>query len=315
MNLATLDLNLLPALRVLLEERNVTRAGRRLGLSQPAMSAALARLRKHFDDQLLTRAGNSYTLTPLGAALLTMTGPACDLLERVFTCQASFDPATAEREFTLLTSDYAAAVFGAGLARALHAEAPGIRLRFQQVGPTLVDSITDFLGAADGLLLPHGLISGYPSLDLYTDRWVCLVADDHPDLGGPDATDPLTLDDLARLPWAVYQHPHDAPAARHLSLLGVEPRVEVTVGTFQLLPAMVAGTRRVALIQERLAARLGPHSGVRALPCPFDPVPLTEALWWHPIHTPDAAHQWLRETAARVGAELQERTHRHPSGG
>ncbi|MFE1319993.1 LysR family transcriptional regulator [Kitasatospora phosalacinea] len=310
MNLATLDLNLLPALRALLEERNVTRAGRRLGLSQPATSAALARLRKHFDDELLTRSGNSYTPTPLGTALLTMTGPACDLLERVFTCQASFDPATAEREFTLLSSDYGAAVFGARLSRALHAEAPGVRLRFQPVGPTLVDSIGDFLGAADGLLLPHGVISGYPFLDLYADRWVCLLADDHPDVG-----DALTLDDLARLPWAVYQHPHDAPAARQLSLLGVEPRVEVAVGTFQLLPAMVAGTRRVALIQERLALRIGPDSGVRTLPCPFDPVPLTEALWWHPVHTRDAAHRWLRETAARVGGGLREQPHRQLSDG
>ncbi|WP_030462564.1 LysR family transcriptional regulator [Kitasatospora sp. NRRL B-11411] len=301
MNLSTLDLNLVPALRALLEERNVTRAGARVGLSQPAMSAALARLRKHFGDQLLTRSGNSYTLTPLGAALLTMTGPACDLLERVFTCQASFDPATAEREFTLLSSDYAAAVFGTGLARALHAEAPGIRLRFQQVGPTLVDSITDFLGAADGLLLPHGVITGYPFLDLYTDRWVCLVADDH-----PEVADTLSLDDLSRLPWAVYQRTHDTPATRQLALLGVEPRVEVSVGTFQLLPAMVAGTRRIALIQERLATLLVPHGGVRTLPCPFDPVPLTEALWWHPAHAQDAAHQWLRGTAARVGAGLQQ---------
>ncbi len=310
MNLATLDLNLVPALRALLEERNVTRAGARVGLSQPAMSAALARLRKHFDDDLLSRTGNSYTLTPLGTALLAMTGPACDLLERVFTCQASFDPATAEREFTLLSSDYAAAVFGAPLARAVHAEAPGVRLRFRQVGPTLVDSITDFLGTADGLLLPHGVISGYPSLDLYTDRWVCLLADDH-----PDVADTLALNDLARLPWAVYQRTHDAPAARQLALLGIEPRVEVSVETFQLLPAMVAATRRVALIQERLATRIGPHDGVRTLPCPFDPVPLVEAFWWHPVHTQDAAHQWLRETAARIGAELPEPTRRHPSDG
>ncbi|MFB7950539.1 LysR substrate-binding domain-containing protein, partial [Kitasatospora phosalacinea] len=157
---------------------------------------------------------------------------------------------------------------------------------------------------------PHGVISGYPYHDLYADRGVCLLADSHRDVG-----DALTLDDLARLPWAVYQHPHDAPAARQLSLLGVEPRVEVAVGTFQLLPAMVAGTRRVALIQERLAVRLGPDSGVRVLPCPFDPVPLTEALWWHPVHTRDAAHRWLRETAARVSGGLREQPHRQLSDG
>ena len=299
MNLATLDLNLLTALQALLEERNVTRAGTRLGLSQPAMSAALARLRKHFGDELLSRAGNTYTLTPLGSALLELTVTACDLMERVFTCQASFDPSHERREFTLLASDYAVAVFGTELARVVHDEAPGVRLRFRQVGPTLIESIGTSLSSVDGLLIPHGVISGFPSVDLYRDRWVCLVSEDHPDIG-----DRLTLDDLARLPWAVYQRTHDAPAARQLSLLGIDARVEVSVEAFQLLPAMVAGTARVALIQERLAARLGSPSRVRTLPCPFDAVPLNEAMWWHPVHTRDAAHSWLRETAARVGATL-----------
>src|SRR5687768_1422083 len=104
-NLASLDLNLVVALRALLEERNVTKAGRRVGLSQPAMSAALARLRRHFDDDLLSRAGGHYELTALGLALLDRTAAACDLLERVFTSQADFDPAREEHEFTLIASD------------------------------------------------------------------------------------------------------------------------------------------------------------------------------------------------------------------
>jgi hypothetical protein len=73
-----------------------------------------------------------------------------------------------------------------------------------------------------------------------------MVADDHPEIAGE-----LTLDQLARLPWAVYQRPYDAPAARQLSMLGISPRVEVSVQTFQLLPHMVEGTRRIAMIQER----------------------------------------------------------------
>jgi hypothetical protein len=76
------------------------------------------------------------------------------------------------------------------------------------------------------------------------------------------------------------------------------------VQSFQLLPALVAGTRRVAMIQERLAHRLQGVSAVRTLPCPFDAVPVQEAMWWHPVHTQDAAHIWLRETAARVGEHL-----------
>ena len=299
MNLTRLDLNLVVALRALLEERNVTRAGERIGLSQPAMSAALSRLRRHFDDELLARSGNAYELTPLGVALRDRSATACDLLERVFASQADFDPAAETREFTLLASDYGAAVFGAELARALHQEAPGIRLTFQHPAPSVVENTATVLSTVDGLLMPHGVIDGLPAVDLYQDRWLCLVADDNPEVG-----DALTLDQLARLPWAVYQRTYDAPAARQLSMIGISPRVEVSVQTFQLLPHMVEGTRRVAMIQERLARRAVRSAAVRALPCPFEAVPVREAMWWHPVHAQDAAHIWLREKAAEVGAAL-----------
>jgi DNA-binding transcriptional LysR family regulator len=295
-NLASLDLNLVVALRALLEERNVTKAGRRIGLSQPAMSAALARLRRHFDDDLLSRAGGHYELTALGLALLDRTATACDLLERVFTSQADFDPAREEHEFTLIASDYAVAVFGAELARTIHAEAPGIRLRFKQAPTEAIEDTTALLSTVDGLLMPHGIIRGFPTVDLYRDSWVYLVADDNPEVG-----EQLTLDDLARLPWVTYQRTYDAPAARQIGLLGIEPRVEISVDSFQLMPLLVAGTRRVALIQERLAERLDGFVPVRVMEPPYNAVPLQEALWWHPVHTHDAAHIWLRETAARVG--------------
>ena len=299
-NLASLDLNLVVALRALLEERNVTHAGRRIGLSQPAMSAALARLRRHFDDDLLARSGGHYELTALGLALLDRTAAACDLLERVFTSQAEFDPAHEEHEFTLLASDYAVAVFGAELARTVHAEAPGIRLRFQQAPPGITEGTAALLSTADGLLLPHGIIRGFPTVELYRDRWVYLVADDNPEVG-----EELTLDDLARLPWVTYQRAYDAPAARQIGMLGIEPRVEVSVDSFQLMPLLVAGTRRVALIQGHLADRLDGLVPVRVMEPPYDAVPLQEALWWHPVHTHDAAHIWLRETAARVAEAIR----------
>lgn len=296
MNLASLDLNLVVALRALLEERNVTKAGRRIGLSQPAMSAALARLRRHFDDDLLARAGARYELTALGLALLDRTATACDLLERVFASQADFDPARDEHEFTLIASDYAVAVYGAELARTIHAEAPGIRLRLRQASTEIIDDAGELLSTVDGLLMPHGIIRGFPAVDLYRDSWVYLVADDNPEIG-----EQLTLDDLARMPWVTYQRTYDAPAARQLGLLGIEPRVEVSVDSFQLMPQLVAGTCRVALVQKRLAERLAGFVPVRVVEPPYDAVPLHEALWWHPVHTHDAAHIWLRETAARIG--------------
>ncbi|MFB6550586.1 LysR family transcriptional regulator [Streptomyces sp. NPDC056405] len=299
MNLARLDLNLVVALRALLEERNVTRAGQRVGLSQPAMSAALARLRRHFDDDLLARVGGHYELTALGQVLLDRTSTAYEVLERLFTSQADFDPSTESREFRLVASDYAVAVFGAELARVAHEEAPGIRLRFTQTPPSVTEDTGTLLSATDGLLMPHGVISGFPATDLYDDRWVFVVAQDHPEVG-----DRLTRQDLARLPWVTYQRTYDAPAVRQLGMLGIEPRVEISVDSFQLLPLLVAGTRRVALVQARLARLFAAVASVRVLPPPYEAVPLREALWWHPVHTHDAAHIWLRETAVRVAARL-----------
>jgi DNA-binding transcriptional LysR family regulator len=298
MNLNTLDLNLVPALRALLEERNVTRAGQRVGLSQPAMSAALARLRRHFGDELLSRASGQYELTVLGRALLHRTATACDLIERVFASQVNFDPARQEHEFIVHTSDYAVAVFGTRLASEVHARAPGVRLRFRQTPADLsLGGGGELLSTSDGLFMPHGIISGYPAIDLFTDRWVCLVA-----VGNEAVGDRLTMDHLATLPWVSYQRAADALAARQLSMIGVEPRVEVAVDNFALLPFLVAGTRRIALIQESLAARLRGVAAVRVMRPPYDPVPLREAMWWHPVHTHDAAHTWLRETVAKVAA-------------
>ncbi|MFH9736518.1 LysR family transcriptional regulator [Streptomyces roseolus] len=299
MNLARLDLNLVVALRALLEERNVTKAGQRVGLSQPAMSAALARLRRHFGDELLAREGSQYELTALGQVLLDRTATAYDVLERLFTSQAAFDPATETREFRIIASDYAVDVFGVELARVIHDEAPGIRLRFTRTPITVVDDTASLLSATDGLLMPHGVISDFPATDLYDDRWVFVLADDH-----PSVEDRLTRQDLARLPWVTYQRTYDAPAVRQLGMLGIEPRVEVSVDSFHALPALVAGTRRIALVQARLAHRLAPLGGVRVVEPPYEAVPLREALWWHPVHTHDAAHIWLRETAARVGRRI-----------
>ncbi|MET9536905.1 LysR family transcriptional regulator [Streptomyces sp. NPDC006553] len=299
MNLARLDLNLVVALRALLEERNVTRAGQRVGLSQPAMSAALARLRRHFGDELLSRVGSQYELTALGQVLLDRTATAYDVLERLFASQADFDPATETREFRIVASDYAVDVFGVEFARVVHEEAPGIRLRFTRTPITVVDDTTSLLSATDGLLMPHGVISDFPATDLYDDRWVFVVAEDH-----PSVEDRLTRQDLARLPWVTYQRTYDAPAVRQLGMLGIEPHVEVSVDSFHALPALVAGTRRIALVQARLARLLAPLAAVRVMEPPYEAVPLREAFWWHPVHTHDAAHIWLRETAARVGRRI-----------
>src|SRR5215217_2732539 len=111
-NLASLDLNLLVSLDALLQQRSVTRAASQMGLSQPALSASLGRLRRHFGDELLTRVGNEYRLTPLAVQLGDLARLALTGVERVFTAQPEFDPASSTREFSLFMSDYGVAVLG-----------------------------------------------------------------------------------------------------------------------------------------------------------------------------------------------------------
>ncbi|WOP38539.1 LysR family transcriptional regulator [Streptomyces sp. Li-HN-5-13] len=303
MHLASLDLNLLVALRALLEERNVTRAGQRIGLSQPAMSGALARLRRHFDDELLFRTGNNYELTALGQALLDRTARACDMAERVFSSQAEFDPVQDGHEFKIIASDYAVTVFGTELIRVLDAEAPGVRLHFELTPATVTEETAALLSTTDGMLLPHGFISGYPAVEVFQDRWVFVVSRDNAEVG-----DALTPHDLNRLPWVTYRRLYDTTSTRQLSMLGIEPRSEISADTFQALCFLVAGTRRIALVQARLAERLRETAGIRVIEPPHGMVPLHEALWWHPVHTHDAAHMWLRETIARVAKRMAERS-------
>ena len=301
MNLANLDLNLLVSLDALLRERSVTRAATHLGLSQPALSAALARLRRHFGDDLLTRVGNSYQLTPLASHLKQLTSVALGGVERVFASQPDFDPARSEREFTILSSDYGATVAGQALSAVLSERAPNIRLRLAHIRTEFVDRAHEGLRTVDAMLLPHGFVADLPHLDLYEDRWVCVVAADNTAVG-----DTLTMDMLAELPWVLTFHQPTAftPAARQLSMLGVDPRAQVVVESFLAVPSLVAGTNRVALLQEHLTHRLINRDRLRVLPCPFDVVPLVEALWWHPIYDHDPEHVWLRQAAAEAGRRI-----------
>ena len=302
--LSNLDLNLLVSLDALLRERSVTRAAETLGLSQPTLSTALSRLRRHFDDELLTRVGNAYELTPLAADLVERTTGALGVVERVFIGQPGFDARESDREFTVVVSDYAATVVGAHLSGVLAERAPEVCLRLQQLRTDFVDAAPESLRTVDAILLPHGYLSDLPHQDLYDDQWVCLVDVDNADVG-----DTFTLEHLHTLPRVItYREPTAFTLAdKQLAMAGIGTRVVAVSESYLALPFLVAGTDRFALIQQRLAEKLAPAVGVRVMPCPFPVPPLVEALWWHPVYERDAGHQWLRsafdEVRQRLAAE------------
>ena len=155
--------------------------------------------------------------------------------------------------------------------------------------------------SVDLLVMPHGFTEGLSHRDLYTDDWVCLVSADNAEVG-----EHLTVEHLRTLPWVVCYHGPTAstPAARQMRMLGIEPRVQVVTENFLTVPGLVAGTPRIALLQQRLAARIPAELGLRVLPCPFEVGPLVEAIWWHPMYDDDPEHRYLRDLLVDLAARL-----------
>lgn len=293
------DLLSLPVLRALLQERSVTRAAKAVGLTQPAVSNALGRLRRRFGDDLLVKVGREYRLTPLGQSLLDRVDTAFDAVERLF--EKEFDPASSTRIFTLILSDYSVVLLAEPITQTLRAEAPGVRLNLQQLSASSLD-FQESLRHSDGLVIPPGYIRDNPSTRLLSDRWVCIVSGNN-----LRVEDTVTLDDLARLPLvASYDQLalSSSPPVRQLRALGVEPHVEITVESFLAVPFLVAGTDRIAFVQEKLARRFSGLVDVRVLPSPLPNLEHLVSLHWDAIETNDPGHRWFREALGRAAATI-----------
>jgi len=290
MNLAQLDLNLLVALDALLREQNVTRAGSAVGMSQPAMSAALSRLRVVFEDELLVRVGRTYYLTPLGEELAY---PVADILHRIRETverRPAFSPATDERHFIAAASDYVSLVVLDRLLPALALEAPNLTLELmgtgQSVAPKLANGDLDFAFLPG----PSPLAAQFPHEVLFEDHWVCAVSKDNEEIG-----DRLTEEQFHSLPHLVFrQRQQSSLLDRALLTIGVERTVQVSLSNFLLLPLLLQGTPYVAMVYERLARRLEPLTSIRLLEPPFSLPTIPLKLYWPRQRSSDPAHAWMR---------------------
>jgi DNA-binding transcriptional LysR family regulator len=299
-----IDLNLLAVLSALLEERNVTRAGGRLSLSQPTISGALARLRLHFGDELLVRSGREYQLTPMATRLRPVVREALEQVERTLRVPPVFDPATSERQFSIAISGHSL-VSLSELVKRLREEAPGIRLETWPITTALTEIGRPGWPGYDVLVAPVGFWpDGQPEV-ITRDRLVYVADPANPRLR--DGT--LTAGDLQALPHAAARLPHIGadPATAALARLGLTPTVVVSTGGWLPLAFLVAGTDLVAAIPQRLARRVCAAAGVTVVTID-DPVlatiELVEAAWWHPMRATDPALTWLRTTLHEVGARL-----------
>ncbi|MFV0319211.1 MAG: LysR family transcriptional regulator [Microbacterium sp.] len=289
------DLNLLLALRALLEEENVTRAGARLGLGQSTMSSALSRLRTQFEDELLVRVGRDYELTPLARQLLPQVQLTLPLVAQALGQDEPFAPESTVRTFRIHLSDYAAIELRPLFALA-EAVAPGIRFDFLRLPVDPADSERELL-ASDFVVLPPGVGLDTESIELLRDEYVVIA-----DRGNPAVVDgEISLKAFLASPHirCDFGRAHLTQVERRMHELDAFPKVRVTTSTLLSVPLIVAGTNLMGVVPRRLVARNAAVTGTVAVPTPFPTVELILRLWWNAARVHGAGHTWLRELAAR----------------
>ncbi len=288
-NLSGLDLNLLPALEALLRRRNVTHAAADVGLSQPAMSRALARLRETFGDPLLIRAGGGLAPTPLARSLAPKVGAALDELRGLFRAE-DFDPAALRRVIRLAGGDAQTILIGPRLMARLEVEAPGVDLRFEAVGRDIISRMeqgeVDLCLATATTPLPPGVFSE----ELARDRLALVMRRGH-----PAANRAWTVADYAAYPHATVAFFADGVSEidARLAAAGVERRIALTSPYFMAAVAAVAASDLVTTISAAFARRFAGALDLVLRAPPFDDA-LDMTIVGMKLRAADPAMQWFR---------------------
>lgn len=291
-----LDLDLLQALEVLLAERNVTRAAARLGLSQPALSAQLARLRTMFGDALLVPGRRGMAPTAKALELQEPLRAALDQVRAVVTARRSFDPTKARMTVHVAASDYVQSAVLLDLALALRRDAPGLRLAIRALDvPALVSAMER--GDVDVAVLTTDLVP--PSLrrrPLFDERYVAVARKDHPIVRGR-----LGLDRFAKLEHVMVSPlggGFRSPVDGALAALGRKRDVVLSAASFLFVLEAIERSDMVALVPSRLVRDRGDR--LRTFEPPL-PVPgFSIVMAWHDRNHDHAGHRWVRQALADV---------------
>jgi DNA-binding transcriptional LysR family regulator len=298
-DLRGIDLNLLVVLDALLEEKSVTRAARRLNMSQPAASRALSRLRALFADALLVEGSGGYVLSARAEAIqsglhrtLTGIGEMLDV--------GPFDPATATGHVRLAMLDLQAASLVPFLLTRLATEAPRLDLDILPPTATAIESLEN--DTADAVI---GVFDNAPSgirlRRLFDDRFITLVR-----VGHPAADSGLTLDRYLALGHIVVSVTGVGPAPVDIALanLGLGRRVQVRVPSFLAAVEIAAGSDLIMTLPTSLAQTAAGMGRLVGLPPPIDLGSFTMSLVWHARHQDDPRHNWLRRTVVAAAGML-----------
>lgn len=287
--LRTLDLNLLAVFATLMEERSVTRAGERLGLSQPATSGALARLRETFRDPLFIRTGRSFEPTARALALMERLAPAMAALAEAVAPAIPFEPATDRRDFRIACADDIAIPLLPRLMPVLATEAPLCTLTVRRGDWKTIPAQLEKAEVSAALgYMADDLPANAKRRTVVNGHFVVLRADSDPA--------PIALDPYCARPHVLVTPAGDlrGRADQAIEALGRSRRVVLGLTDFALLPSVLAGTDLVATVPDFVAETLAAQGGLRIDPTPFEPPSAVITLAWRGAADADPAERWLR---------------------
>ncbi|MGJ3246785.1 MAG: LysR family transcriptional regulator [Elainellaceae cyanobacterium] len=298
MDLSSIDLNLLVAFEALMEERSVTGAAQRLYVGQPAMSAALGRLRTLFDDELFIRIGREMQPTAKALQIALGISQALQQIRHTIASSQTFDPATTPRRIAIGSSDYASCVVIPNLLAFCQRAAPAIDIRligFEK------DSVGDLLEQGD-IDLALGVFQAPPRQtlqeSLFQERFVGIARTEHPAI----ANGTLSLETFASLSHALVTIRRDETGYidHILANYGLQRRIAVTTPYMLVLPSLVAATDLITAIPSRIAAHLARRQDIQVFELPIQTEPWSISMMWSKLTDSDQANQWLRQTLKTV---------------
>lgn len=297
------DLNLLPVLLVMMEERNVTRAAERLGITQPALSNALNRLRETLNDPLFIRERYGMRPTPKAEQLAQVVGAALSSIDKVILGQQDFDPLHATRLFTLAPNSYVEFIMMPAIVARLRSCAPGIRLRLTPFGNDVTE--TGVISGNTDMVLgrivepPDNLVVQY----LMNEGLACVIRADHPLVG----------ENLSAEQYEQLKHVNVLPPGRMraglyqaLEQRGLRRQVAVSVTHFLAVPEMIAVTDYCATLPRLICQHLSRDERLRIVPAPVDLGTFPVEMGWHARYRDDPAHRWFRTLITETAQSLSD---------
>lgn len=295
------DLNLLRTFIVLMEERNVTRAAEKLGITQPALSNALARLRILLRDPLFIRERYGMQPTDKAQELAPLIADTLATLDDMILGQQEFDPRRAERLFTIAPNSFVEFVLMPAVVARLRVEAPGIKLRLTPYGTDLAE--TGVISGTTALVMgripdpPDNLVVQH----LMDDGLACIVRADHPEIGNS----------ISREQYERLKHVNMLPPGRlrvglfqALERQALRREVAVSVTHFLAIPELIAVTDYCSTLPTLICRRLAHDPRLKIVPSPVDLGTFPVDMAWHIRYRHNPAHRWLRELIGDVARQI-----------